>query len=330
LTAQRLASFGTPAAGGRNWTRIPASSLTRDAGGAWVSATVETEPFDSAVLTWNGVFPAGSAGEFDLRFRAGGAWTPWRRMGAAVDGAFRSEKQPDEGGVRVLVDTARLTEGALAGAFEARAALTGGAGLRSLGVAHYRVHGKTPRLCDAAPSPAWGRVLDVKPRSQGDEDPAIARRICSPTATAMALEHFGVKLTTADVAARCYDPTAGIYGNWSVNASRAGELLGEAFVAHLTSFAEIEAEILAGRPVVLSHAWKPGDLAGAPLDFSDGHLVLVVGFDARGDVVVNDPAGTGAGLRRVFLRQELFHTWQDNASGVVYLFRPAAPASRPV
>ena len=44
---------------------------------------------------------------------------------------------------------------------------------------------------------------------------------------------------------------------------------------------------------------------GAPISASNGHLLVIVGFEADGDVVVNDPAGaTNADVRRIYDRAQ--------------------------
>ncbi|MBI3269323.1 MAG: C39 family peptidase [Planctomycetes bacterium] len=179
------------------------------------------------------------------------------------------------------------------------------------------------------PSPAWGRVLAVPERSQCVEDPAIAGSICSPTSLAMVLEFWGVSLPTAEVARGVYDAQAAIYGNWPFNTAFAFEAsagrLRESYVVRFAGLEDLEAEILACRPVIISHRWKKSELTGAPVESSDGHLIVVVGFDANGDVVVNDPAADprrGGRVRRVYPRREMFRTWMENADGIAYRIGP--------
>jgi hypothetical protein len=50
--------------------------------------------------------------------------------------------------------------------------------------------------------------------------------------------------------------------------------------------------------------------------------VVVRGFTAGGDVIVNDP-GTGKEIRRVFARQALIHAWAVS-NNTVYLLHPAS------
>lgn len=97
----------------------------------------------------------------------------------------------------------------------------------------------------------------------------------------------------------------------------------------LPSLAALEAEIAAARPVVISHCYGRGELEGAPVSATDGHLIVVKGFTSSGDVVVNDPAAPDErSVERVYRRAQLAHTWLENAGGIAYLVRPAGAARR--
>jgi hypothetical protein len=57
-------------------------------------------------------------------------------------------------------------------------------------------------------------------------------------------------------------------------------------------------------PVVASIAWKNGQLSGTPIPESEGHLLVIRGFDPLGNVV-NDPAGyDDSRVRRFYRRHE--------------------------
>ena len=75
-------------------------------------------------------------------------------------------------------------------------------------------------------------------------------------------------------------------------------------------------------PATTGH-WLVHDRYLSPVRSSDGHLGVLVGFDAHGDPVVNDPAGKGdAGLRRTYRRAELENVWGGHSGGTAYLAYP--------
>jgi len=312
LAGCATAAGTTELSGGSTWTVLRAADLTAKDGHR-VSAAVTVEPFNEAVLSWN----ARGAWQFEMRAMLATDWSPWCVMGR-LDGAKQSSAKAAYEGVAVDVDTFVVKGEAMANAFQVRA--KGKGEIRALCVTHYRRKASTS---GDERSPAWGRVLAVPERSQMVEDETIHGRICSPTSVAMVLEYFGVKRPTAEVARVVYDEAEKIYGNWPCNTQAAADLLGgEAYVVKMLGWREVEDEIAAGRPVVLSHRWKKGDLANAPIEASDGHLIVAVGFTESGDVVVNDPAARPPGVRRTYKRAELFRTWQERASGIAYIFRP--------
>lgn len=291
-------------------------------------------PVDRAVTSLGpDPWPEGGGARVRLRALVPGpegapAWTPWAPLGCygSGQGLPRSEVGPDPGLIEVRTDEVHLPRPALR--LELRVELTRGAGagprLRRVAVCAWK-SGPPPPEAPGPASPAWGRELAVPERAQGVEDPAIAGRICSPTSLAMVLAFHGVELPTAEVARRVYDQGAKIYGNWSFNVAAAAELGLRAVVARCASFAPLEAEVAAGRPAVISHRWGPGELPEAPMDSTEGHLIVVRGFTPQGDPIVNDPAGNprrGAATRRVYPRQRVARSWLRNGSGVCYLLAP--------
>ncbi len=93
---------------------------------------------------------------------------------------------------------------------------------------------------------------------------------------------------------------------------------------------QAEPWIAAGVPLALSYAWPDGGLTGAPIPSSDGHLVVLVGFDAMGNPVINDPAApSDHAVQQVYDRAELETLWLEHSGGMVYVMCPpgwAAPA----
>jgi hypothetical protein len=76
-------------------------------------------------------------------------------------------------------------------------------------------------------------------------------------------------------------------------------------------------------PVVISVAWKAGELANAPIASSPGHLLIAAGFDEAGQVIVADPrAEREEQVRRIYDPGQLEKAWQRNSQGMVYLIHP--------
>jgi len=160
---------------------------------------------------------------------------------------------------------------------------------------------------------------------------------CSPTSTSMVLGYYGRlpedrtyawvdrSLTDrfVDHAARMtYDYEYGGTGNWPFNTAYAAARTGHAFVTRLRQLREAERFIKAGIPVVASLSFSRGELDGAPISATNGHLVVIVGFTRAGDVVVNDPAaGQSRWVRRVYDRGQFENAWLPRSGGLAYIIR---------
>jgi hypothetical protein len=142
----------------------------------------------------------------------------------------------------------------------------------------------------------------------------------------------------AHVARMTYDDGFGGTGNWSFNtsyaASRVGAGGGGAFVTRLRSLTEAQRFIAAGIPLIASITFSSGELSGAPISSTSGHLLVIVGFTKSGDVVVNDPAASSrAGVRRTYDRGQFEDAWLKRyasgsslrgSGGMVYVVHDAA------
>lgn len=167
----------------------------------------------------------------------------------------------------------------------------------------------------ASPRPA--------PISQMQADKTIARRICSPSATVMAvmgskaLEHWH------EAVEHCYDPNTKAYGKWPLATYWASQhgVLGS--VEALWRWEDALAVLQAGQPIVCSIRFAKDQLPGAPQAQSGGHLLVLYGleFDQEdGFALVMDPAG--ATLDEVPRRYPLaaFSDAWLNHRGAAYLF----------
>jgi Peptidase_C39 like family len=252
------------------------------------------------------------------------------------------------GGAGLLRWQVRVTLARKAGT---RAPVTVGA----IGAVTSRVSDTAPPT--SAPGVAAGVTLDVPAYSQMTHRGHFPQwggggeAWCSPTSLAMVLGYYGalpdpasypwVPAGHADpwvdaVARATYDHGYDGTGNWPFNTAYAASRTGSAFVTRLPSLAEAERFVAAGIPLVASIAFGRGELTGAPISASDGHLMVIAGFTATGDVVVNDPAAaTDATVRRTYQRAQLERLWLEASGGLVYVVHdpahplPSSPGSRP-
>jgi hypothetical protein len=155
---------------------------------------------------------------------------------------------------------------------------------------------------------------------------------CSPTSTSMVLGYWSKDTGPCEPRVRAavegvYDWVYDGHGNWPFNTAYAATQGLEGYVARLTSFTQAEEFVAAGVPVVISFAWGKNDLDGAAIPSSAGHLAVLVGFDAAGNPIVNDPAAdTNAGVQRIYDRAQLETLWLTHSGGTVYLIDPEGGA----
>lgn len=162
---------------------------------------------------------------------------------------------------------------------------------------------------------------------------------CSPTSTAMVLAYWNAGPRDGDLswvdppvdaevdfaARNVYDYTYEGAGNWSFNTAYASRYGLTGFVTRLRSFTEAEELIKDGIPLIISVAFAKDELDGAGYG-TNGHLMVVVGFDERGDVVVNDPAShllpDNGEVRFTYRRDQLENAWLPKSGGTTYVIHP--------
>jgi hypothetical protein len=164
--------------------------------------------------------------------------------------------------------------------------------------------------------------LDVPQRSQYDG--AQDRGWCSPASLVMLLGANGITLDIAQAAAATYDEAYHGTGNWAFNVAYASRFGLRAFVAYLRDLIHARSFLAAGVPLALSLAWKAGELEGAPLPESTGHIVVLRGFDSGGNPIVNDPAQPS--IRTTYPREQFQRLWLAHG-GVAYVIAPRRTAT---
>lgn len=321
--------------------------------GRWTSPWVRPGfALTELIASYNADAPVGTFIEISARGRTGGGRTSsWDSLGrwAAHDVRFhRMSLGPQTDDLsRVAVDTMVTDAGVTYASWQLRLSLFRRAGTTKTPTvqrlaAMVSQHARTSPT--SATGPATGRSLDVPRFSQQihvGEYPKWdggGEAWCSPTSTSMILAYWN-RLPTpkqyawvndsyrqpwVDYAARYtfawgYDGT----GDWPFNTAYAARFGLDAFVTRLRSLREAEQFIAAGIPLVASIAFDSGELDGAPINSTSGHLLVIRGFTPGGHVIVNDPAAPAAKtVRRVYQRGQFENAWVNRTGGVVYVISP--------
>jgi hypothetical protein len=165
----------------------------------------------------------------------------------------------------------------------------------------------------------------VQPDLDGD-----GGRVLGPASSASDLSGIPYADPSVDYAAmHTFDWHYNGAGNWPFNVGYAASFGLEGQVGQLRSLTDAEQYIKAGIPLVVSVAFNNSELDGAGYS-TDGHLMVIRGFTASGDVIVNDPASrliaSDAAVENVYDRQQFANVWlpSDRSGGVAYVIHPAA------
>ncbi len=332
--------------------------------GRWTSPWVRPGfALTEAIPSWDATTPRGTWVSVQMRVRTpGGRMSSWDSLGrwASHERRFNRRTFGDQADdlTRVAVDTlrsrgvARLTRWRVRVTLHRRAGTSATPRLHSVGAMASRLPGGNPPT--------------TRTTMRGQRDITVPRRSqmihrghypqwggggeawCSPTSTTMVLGHWGRgprprayrwvgrghRNAAVDYAARStFDYGYDGAGNWAFNVAYANRYRTSSFVTRLRSLREAERFIRRGIPLVASINFGPGELDGAPISSTAGHLLVIRGFTANGRVIANDPAARrNSGVRRVYKRGQFANAWVGGSGGLVYVIRPqgrALPARTP-
>src|SRR5687768_8743340 len=299
-----------------------------------------TTPFNykEAIASWNASTPDGSWVEVQFRARYGTRWSKWYVLGIWAENYSTIERhsvnlQGDSDGF-VSVDTfVSSAKKATTNKFQVKLRLFSANGsipsVKNASVAYSTAAPKSASASTGTPA-LWNTLINVPECSQMVY-PDGGEVWCSPTSTSMVLAHWDNYVGPCEPRVRAavdgvFDWVYDGHGNWPFNTAYAASQGYEGYVARFTSLATAEKYVAAGVPVIMSIAWGNGDLTGADIDSTNGHLFVLVGFDASGNPIVNDPASPdNESVQRTHLREELEPLWLQASGGTVYLiYRPGA------
>jgi len=271
--------------------------------GAEELATLTFDAAHRGVLSWN---TFAEQGEIAFRLLDDGMpATPWLKY-ADWSPHMRRSFSARHDGVNVAVDVIESAD-----PFD-------GIEVRARGVSFHALSFATPETAQPSlPYAGHARILDVPARSQYVVEEQ--RGWCSPASLSMLNAYHGLDKDVAETARAVFDSAYDGTGNWALNVAFSGSLGLRAAVAYLRNLDHAQPLIEAGIPLALSYGWNAGELPGAPVEHSDGHLAVLCGFTESGDCAMNDPAA--AHIRAIYPRTTLERIWQRSGC-VAYVVAP--------
>lgn len=290
--------------------------------GTYLTGVLPLPAFNRAVPSWNALTPEGTHITIDIQFKVNNQWSDWLSLGAWGTSYARKSADGSKNAMGSIdTDTLMVSGDTPADALRIKIGLYGDGKntpiLEELAVTSY-LTSATPETTVAVTG-TWQRELDVPQRSQMIENQEVAGRICSPTSLSMVLAYYGIDKTTKEIYDLAYDTGADIYGNWPFNTAVAGSFGLEGYVDYYFTVDELKQRIAEGIPVICSIRFKSGQLQGAPISSTNGHLVVVKGFvtrDGQEYVICNDPAAmSNAEVRREYKVEQFAGVWK----GWVYI-----------
>lgn len=324
---------------GRSTVQSPYAPGAAIYSGEAVSPVIGGRTFWQAVPSWTASVPTGGWMDIQLRVRRGGGWSHWYYLGIWTEGDGGNVRRQSVAGqedddVRIDVDTLKMKHSAADGVQILIRLLSDRAEVRpqlnSVSLVVSNRPPSAPPLSSGDPA-LWGRRLDLPACSQMVY-PDGGEIWCSPTSVGMVLGYWRGQrgAEVGSCASRVLAAVNGVYdfvyeghGNWPFNTAYAAREGLDAYVTRLPDLAAAERWIARGVPVVLSYGWAAGELDGAPLPFSFGHLAVLSGFDATGQPIVHDPAGASDGaVVHTYRRDQLERLWLEHSGGTVYIIAP--------
>jgi hypothetical protein len=321
--------------------------------GSWTSPwTAVPFAFDELVASWNATTPATTWIRVEMQARGSGRETKWYTMQvwASGDGDIHRTSLSGQGDVDgfIAIDTfIRSKKASPLDAYRLKVTLYRKAGSSATPSVRFLGAMTSAAFTYDTPSAFTGSAVDLNVPTLSQEVHAGhfpeydggGEAWCSPTSTAMVLGFWNSGPSAAqlaafpgahvdgqvDYAARyVYDWNYRGAGNWPNNTAYAATFGLNGFVTRLRSLSEAQLFIEAGIPLVASiNGRLPGFLFGK----TSGHLLVIRGFTANGDVITNDPAVLAdADANKTYGRKDFEDVWLGGSAGIVYVIYPIGKA----
>lgn len=250
-------------------------------------------PFDELMMSWNAIRPVEGKFNFYIRVKTD-QWSPWLLYASwGNEGQSSFLRTSEESSIRIFQDTLEVKEGKKATAFHVKIITEGCSDLKNIYALHVYTNSDKDQDLEKVDSSLSTVYLKVPGISQMALNHIRYRDLCSPASTASVVRYLSNnhKIDAVDFAQQVWDSGFDIFGNWVFNAAQASACLGpnwNCWVERLNGFNSIYQYLKQGIPVVVSIR---GPLKGSAQAYSQGHLLVVIGYDSLNQkVMCMDPA----------------------------------------
>lgn len=253
--------------------------------------------FTQLLFSWNAVRPKQGYYSFYVQVHSKNknTWGAWHKMADWGKNVQKSYETGSDGICRYVYVRLEIDQDDKADGFRIKAVArnTDISGLESIAV---NTSDYTKFVDEYVPKNLHSSVLleGVPKKSQLVLEHEKKRMMCSPTSCSMLHEYLTRQTNDPlNFANKSYDNGLRVYGSWPFNMAHAYEL-GDGthffYTARLQSFKALHDVLKQKIPVPVS---VRGTIIGAPKEYNNGHLLLVVGYNAQTHCVVcHDPAAT--------------------------------------
>lgn len=325
--------------------------------GTWTSEWIPVAfAFDELIASWNAETVSGTWVRIEMQARGSGRETKFYTMMVWASGDEDIHRtsvpgQRDADG-DVNIDTfVRAKDGRALDAYRLRVTLYRRAGSERSPLVRGLSAMTSAAFDHQIPTRFDGKTADVRVPMLSQEVHAGhfpefdggGEAWCSPTSTAMVLGFHGAGPSddeikafpgeehddaAVDHAARyAYDWNYKGAGNWPANIAYATRYGMDGFVTRLRSLNEAQPFLDASIPLIAS---VNGVLPGFLLSSTTGHLLVIRGINANGDVITNDPAArTNDEVHKTYRRADFERVWLGGSGGIVYVIHPAGKTLPP-
>jgi hypothetical protein len=182
---------------------------------------------------------------------------------------------------------------------------------------------KRPVISTALKDLKTTETLTVPFRSQSVRKREWIGNICSPVSVCMAIEHFGKRQSTEEIAGAVYDPQVKMFGIWTRAVQVAAQHGIRGYVRRFRNWDEVRTHVKQGAVICCSIRFKRNEVTDPPIIYrkrgTTGHIIVIKGFLPGGRVITNDSASRRYGRNLVWRLDDLARAWFDKG-GVAYVF----------